>query len=58
MSEPILCNTYNLQQHPTEITFEITTSKTDCSFFIEDTTEDFNPPFSFGFLAETSTTIE
>ena len=50
MSE--LCNTYNIQDHPTELTFDLITHSTDCSFYIQDTTQDYNPPFSFGFYNE------
>lgn len=50
MSE--LCNTYNIQDHPTELTFDLITHNTDCSFYIQDTTQDYNPPFSFGFYNE------
>lgn len=46
-----LCNTYNIQDHPTELTFDLITD-TGCSFYIQDTTTDYNPPFSYGFYSE------
>lgn len=48
-----LCNTYNIQDHPTELSFNLVTGTTGCNFNIEDNTEDYNPPFSYGFYAET-----
>jgi len=47
-----LCNTYNVQDHPTELTFSLTSSTTGCTFNIDDTTQDYNPPFSYGFYPE------
>lgn len=48
-----LCNTFNVQDHPTELSFGLSTPSTDCRFVITDITEDYNPPFSYGFFAET-----